>query len=130
MPMATRTLAALGLIVAAAAPMLAQRRSDVIAAEEIERIRANAATAFDVVQTLRPRWLKSREVVMSGRSPESQMEYAPVHVYLNDVDAGGTDYLKTILAENVESMRWLSANHASSRYGPTDGPAIVVTLKR
>jgi hypothetical protein len=32
---------------------------------------------------------------------------------------------------NVLELRWLSANEAASRYGPTDGQtAIVVTLKR
>ena len=51
-------------------------------------------------------------------------------MYLNDVDAGDVDYLKTIPVERVEELRWLSANQAGSRFGPTNGPAIVVTLKR
>jgi hypothetical protein len=127
----TRTLLALVLVVIAAVPLSAQRRSDVITADEIERARPHVGTAYDAVQALRPRWLRAPEAVMSSRRPENQVEAAQLHVYLDDVDAGGVDYLKTILAERVQELRWLSANQASSRYGPTDGgPAIVVTLKR
>ena len=125
----TRTLLTLSLLVLAAVPLRAQRRSDVVTLEEIERARPNVSTAYDVVQTLRPRWLKSREMLLTGRA-DDPVDVAPVHVYLDDVDAGGVDYLKTILAERVFELRWLSANHAASRYGPTAGPAIVVTLKR
>ncbi|MGH2667930.1 MAG: hypothetical protein ACREMM_11310 [Gemmatimonadales bacterium] len=125
----TRTVLVLGAVVLAAAPLQAQRRSNVITAEEIERAQPHVGTAYDAVQRLRPRWLKSRELVLSGR-PDDPLQAAQVHVYLNDVDAGDVDYLKTIPAERVFELRWLSGNQAASRYGPTDGPAIVVTLKR
>jgi hypothetical protein len=126
----TRTLLPLVLVIVAVVPLSAQRRSSVITADEIERARPNVSTAYDVVQTLRPRWLRAPEAVMSGRRPENQVEAAELHVYLDDIDVGGVDYLKTILAERVQELRWLSSNQASSRFGPTDGPAIVVTLKR
>jgi hypothetical protein len=125
----TRTLLTLSLVVLAAVPLPAQRRSDLITLEEIERVRPSVSTAYDAVQTLRPRWLKPREKVLTGR-PDEPVEMAQMHVYLNDLDQGGADYLKTILAESVLELRWLSANQAASRYGPTHGPAIVVTLKR
>lgn len=125
----TRTLLTLSLVAVAALPLRAQRRSDVITLEEIERARPNVSTAYDVVQTLRPRWLKSREALLTGRH-DAPVEAAQVHVYLDDIDMGGVDYLKTILAERVLELRRLSANQAASRFGPSVGPGIVVTLKR
>lgn len=126
MPTIMRTLLVLSVVVLAAAPLRSQRRSDVITAEEIERAKGKGGTAYDAVQTLRPRWLKSSEAFLEGG-----LVYAEgAHVYLNDVDAGDVDYLKTIPAERIAELRWLSANQAASRYGPTNGPGIVVTLKR
>ena len=109
----TRTVLALGAVVLAAAPLRAQRRSNVITAEEVERAQPNVGTAYD-----------------AGPGQVHDLQLAQLHVYLDDVDVGGVDYLKTIPAERVFELRWLSANQAASRYGPTDGPAIVVTLKR
>lgn len=131
MPSTTRTIAllALGAVMLAPAPLRAQRRSDIITAQEIERLGASIGTAYDAVRTLRPRWLRSREMALMGR-PDQPVEAARVHVYLNDVDAGEADYLKTIPAERVLELRWLSTNQAGSRFGPSAGPAIVVTLKR
>ncbi len=124
-----RMLLALGSVMLAATSLQAQRRSDVITAEEIERARPAASTAYDAVRSLRPRWLRVQEAIMTAR-PEDPVEPAQLHVYLNDFEAGGPDYLKTILAEHVQELRWLSSNQASSRFGPTRGPAIVVTLKQ
>jgi len=126
----TRTVLALGAVVLAAAPLRAQRRSNVITAEEVERAQPNVGTAYDAVQRLRPRWLARPREVMHLPRPGHDLQLAQLHVYLDDVDVGGVDYLKTIPAERVFELRWLSANQAASRYGPTDGPAIVVTLKR
>jgi hypothetical protein len=123
-----RPFLVLGLAVLAAAPLEAQRRSDVVRAEEIARVSGKGGTAFTVVQTLRPRWLRARELFMQGDG-SGVVRTAGPHVYLNDVDQGDVDYLKTIPAELVSELRWLSANQAASRFGPTNGPAIVVTLK-
>jgi hypothetical protein len=128
MPTITRTLSVLSLVVLAAAPLRSQRRSDLITAEELARVSGKGGTAFDAVQALRPRWLKVHETFMEGE-PTDLVKSQGAHVYLNDVDQGDVDYLKTIPAELVAELRWLSANQAASRYGPTNGPAIVVTLK-
>jgi len=129
----TSTLVMLSLVaLAGGAPLHGQhRRNKIITAEEIEREKANINTAYDAVETLRPRWLELHEVSrLPGRAAEP-LKATPVRVYLNDVNMGEVDYLKTIPAERVLEMRMLSANETASRYGPTDGQAaIVVTLKR
>ncbi|HYT98824.1 MAG TPA: hypothetical protein VEK85_00510 [Gemmatimonadales bacterium] len=117
---------------AGATPLHAvQRRSNVLTAEEIERAKPNGGSAFEIVETLRPRWLQVRELSRLPGTAGEPLKSTPVYVYVNDVNMGSVDYLKTIPAETVLEMRWLSANETAGRYGPTDGQAaIVVKLKR
>ena len=129
MPTMTGTLLALSALLLSAAPLEAQRRSDVITAEDIHEARPAVGTAYDDVQTLRPQWLRPRDLRLTGR-PDDPLERTTVRVYLDEVDQGEVTYLKTIPAEWVEELRFLSANAAASRFGPSAGPGIVVTLKR
>jgi hypothetical protein len=116
---------------AVGAPLHAQRKSDLLSADEIIRSKGSVSTAYDAVAMLRPRWFARRELArLPGRSTDTPQEIT-VRVYLNDHSMGGADYLKTIPAEQVQELRWMSQNEAASRFGPTDGQAaIVVTLKR
>jgi hypothetical protein len=54
---------------------------------------------------------------------------AEVHVYIDDRDKGDVDFLKTIPAELVESLKFMSMTEVGARFGPSSGPGIVVTLK-
>jgi hypothetical protein len=129
-----------GLVVVAVAALMAggagrrldaQRRDkNVITAEEIERAQPNVRTAYDAVRMLRPRWLQWHELTrIPGRAGEVQQGSEP-HVYLNSHDQGGVDYLRTLAADAVLELHWFDVNEAGGRFGPTDVPAIEVTLKR
>ena len=101
--------------------------STLITATEIERAGPGVANAFDVVQLLRPRWLRAREVLqLPGNNP---MQMAQIHVYMDDHDKGDIEFLKTIPAEIVYTIRFLSTNEVGAEFGPSSGPGIVVTLK-
>jgi len=131
--MRTVALMVLSLSVATLAgrsPLAAQRRSNVLTVEEIQR--ANVGSAYDAVQTLRPRWLQGpKELNRMPANAEESARPAGIAVYVNDVSMGGVDYLKEIPAGTVLELRWLSSFEAASRFGPTEGQsAIVVTLKR
>lgn len=115
------------LLALVATPISAQHRNNVITAQEIAELKGRAANAFDAVQSLRPRWLRARDVYLGGH-PSSMVRSQGAHVYLNDLDQGDVEYLKTIPIELVVELRWISATEAG-RYGPTNGPGIVVTLK-
>jgi hypothetical protein len=120
-----RTLVVLGTLVLAASPLRAQRRS--ITAAEIAKAAGIVTTAYDAVHTLRPRWLQvPRELIQEG----AQGQLVVIHVYQDEHDMGGVDYLKTIPAEHIDTIRWYSMNEAGSRFGPGEGPVIAVTLKR
>ena len=111
-------------------PLCAQRKSNVLTAEEIERANLTASNAYDVVEQLRPRWFATRGLARLPGSPSAPLQGASVRVWLNDHNAGYADYLKTIPANRVQQMRWYSQNEAASRFGPTDDSAIEVVLKR
>jgi hypothetical protein len=113
-----------------AVPLHAQRKTNILMADEIERAKLTATTAYDVVQQLRPRWFATRGLARLPGSPSETLQGASARVWLNDHNAGEVDYLKTIPADQVLEMRWYSQNEAASRFGPTDYPAIEVTLKR
>ncbi len=108
----------------APSPLAAQRRKGILAAEEI--LRANVGSAYDAVQTLRPRWLQPPPELSRQPAPR----FPPVSVYVGDVSMGDVEYLRNIPAVTVLELRWLSPFEAANRFGPTDGQAvIVVTLK-
>ena len=105
-------------------------QKNVLTAEEIEKQGDNITTAYDAVARLRPRWLHPSDVTMQSVGGPS-VQAAQIKVYLNDFNAGDIDYLKSIAAENIQEMRFLSQNETASRFGPTEGQvSIVVTLKK
>jgi hypothetical protein len=118
-------------ILAIGVPLHAQRKTNILTAEEMERAKSGASTAYEVVEMLRPRWFSKRELAKIPGTPTEALQSTGVRVWLNEHNAGDADYLRTIPAERVLQMRWYGANEAASRFGPTDGQAAIeVTLKR
>jgi hypothetical protein len=127
-----RQLFAIGFVsIAVGVPLHAQRKTNILTAEEIEHAKLTASTAYDVVQMLRPRWFEKHELARLPGTPGAAPQDVGIRVWLNEHNAGDVDYLRTIPAERVEQMRWYGQNEAASRFGPTDGSAAIeVTLKR
>ena len=103
--------------------------STLVTEDEIEHARPNVGNAYDVVQLLRPRWLgRAREMVtLPGVGTDARM--AEIHVYMDDRDKGDVEFLKTIPAELIYSLKFMSMTEVGARFGPSSGPGIVVTLK-
>ncbi len=118
-------------LVASAAPAQSKPKSSstLITQEEIERARPSVGNAFDVVRLLRPRWLgRAREMVLMPQ-PGSDARMAEIHVYMDERDKGDIEFLKTIPAELIYSLKYMSMTEVGARFGPSSGPGIVVTLK-
>jgi hypothetical protein len=98
------------LMTACAAAGPRRGSSNVLTREEISR--SNGATAFEVVQELRPHYLRAR-------GPSSGMNPAPAYptVYLNDFRAGGLEALRSIRIVEIEEIRYISAADATTRWG-------------
>lgn len=111
----------------AAAQSKPRSSSTLINEEEIARAQSNVGNAYDLVRMLRPRWLRTHEMVQL-RNTDPQM--AQIHVYIDDHDKGDVEFLKTIPVELIESLNYMSTTEVGARFGPSLGPGIVVTLKR
>lgn len=97
---------------------------------DIERLGSSAANAYDVVQTLRPQWLRKRNDILNLPGVTAGDTGMPeFSVFVNDHEMGGLNFLRALPAEQVYSMRFLTMNEVGARYGPTNGPGIVIVLR-
>jgi hypothetical protein len=131
--MLSRPLVPLCVAMLAMSPLAAQDKpkssSNLITAEEIERAHVN--NGLEAVQLLRPRWLRVREVLTLPGSGETgnDMQMQQIHVYIDERDKGDVEFLRTIPAETIFTLRFMSTNEVGARYGPSSGPGIIVTFK-
>lgn len=102
----------------------ARNRAAVISVEELAT--TAELDAYQAVRRLRPMWLRTRGPVslsLQGR--------AGIRVYVNGSRRGELDVLRSFRATDIESITYLSAPEATTRFGidHSDG-AIMVILKR
>lgn len=95
-----------------------------ITEQQVEEVTPQYSTAYDVVQNLRPLWLRKRGATSITQEGE-------IAVYIDGTRYGTPGDLRTISITSVESMRFLSPSEATNRYGTghTHG-AILVRTKR
>lgn len=85
-------------------------QADMIALEEIEQ-RGPFTSLYDLVQILRPRWLRAQ-------GPDSFMAgQGEVQVHLDGNWLGGVQTMRGLAAHGVTSVRWLNPVDAAARYG-------------
>ena len=94
------------------------------AREFLESRTSQAVNAWEVVETLNPRWLRSRSASVNyGPSYARAVVNGTVRRVLADLYRMSTD--------NIETMRYLSASDATTKYGTGyAGGVIEVTLRR
>lgn len=95
-----------------------------ITEQQVEEVTPQYSTAYEVVQNLRPLWLRKRGAT-------SIMREGDIAVYIDGTRYGTPDDLRTISITSVGSMRFLPPSEATNRYGTghTHG-AIMVSTKR
>lgn len=89
-----------------------------ITAAEIQNI--SVGTAFDAVSKLRPNWLRvgnTRSLEGGGPGSVHDVGSTGLVVYIDGVRAGGPDMLKSINAQSVTRMHYLSPSEATNLYG-------------
>lgn len=103
--------------------------------EEEELQEASGSNAYDIVQSLRPSWLRARR----GRDAFPQADDNPDQpdggggpvVYVDGSEFGDVETLRQIGRDDLEEMEYLSPSDAQTRFGlDHDGGAILVTLRR
>ena len=101
-----------------------RRNPNVMTTEELRQTDAEGLSAFQVIQRMRPQWLRSRGVGSFGGGsslPKVLVEEAPF---------GEVDDLRRMDASEIDELRFLSAADATTRFG-TGYPAgaILVSLR-
>ena len=118
-------VAALALLVVACSSTPRQRSTSrqqrVITIAEIDAVRYT--NAFEVVEALRPQWLRTRGRT-SFRAQES------VKVYLDDSLLGDPLQLRQITTRSISSIRFMDANEATTRWGLDHGHGAIIVLTR
>ena len=98
------------------------RNRDVLTREEIRQ--TQAGNVYEVVQRLRPQWLRPRTAGFVGSGE--------ISVYVDDVRFGTTESLQTVSAQTVEELRWIDAATATQRWGTgnASGAIAITTIGR
>lgn len=87
----------------------AANNSTQITLEEIES--SHQPTLLDVVQALRPMWLRQASTAIAHDQDTG------ISVYLDEQRAGGLDILRQLPATAASSLRYYGASEAQSRFG-------------
>lgn len=99
-------------------------RTGTIQADDI--VSVSATNAYDLVRQLRRGWLISR-----GPTSVSDPRPAYPRVYMDGVDVGELDFLRSIAAADVGEIEFLSTQESNLRYGSGHfGGIILVTTRR
>lgn len=93
--------------------------SEVLTREEIRT--SSATTAYELLQQLRPQFLRSRGA-MGVQDPR------PVYpiVYLNDIRHGSLDILRSIGVEEILDVRFIGAADATTRWGTGHAGGVIL----
>jgi hypothetical protein len=85
-------------------------RSNMISYEELEQ-RATYTNLYDVIEVLRPRWLRTQ-------GPDTFMgQSGEVQVHIDGNWLGSVQTLRSLSPAGVTSIRWLAPIDASARFG-------------
>jgi hypothetical protein len=106
---ATATLALTVTACASAGnPRTTEASRDVVTSIEIDA--TTASSAYDLINRLRPSWLRSMGPGSMGGGVRTQ----EILVYLDDSRLGGLDALRTLSTSGIRSMRYLDATRAAT----------------
>jgi hypothetical protein len=100
-----------------------RRDSELLTIEELAA--TEAATLHQVLQRLRPNWLRSRGQI----SIENTTAGNPV-VYVDDTRMGGVEALHSIIPSEVQEVRHLNAADATNRYGTGHAGGAIIVRRR
>jgi hypothetical protein len=95
-------------------------RANVLTQDEIRR--SNLANAYDIVSTLRPRWMQTRGADSFQRPTEIQ-------VYVDNTRlTNGLNGLREISSLAISKMEWVNPIDASARWGLDHGQGAIVVI--
>ncbi len=132
------SLAALACAAAAGAqnPGNVKKNSNQIVREELQG--TSAANAYELVQALRPQWLRERgqETIRTQKVDRpglrgsivagTAMDEPDILVYINDSRFGNVDALRDIPVTGLGSLEFVSPSKATLRWGSGHSKGVIV----
>lgn len=116
-------LLAIGACAGVKSHRVAPRDRNMITADEIDR--ANASNAYEIVERLRPAFLRTR----GAESLQNPTPPTPI-IYLDGMRYGTLQTLASVPAIGIISIQYLNAIDATQRFGfGNEGGAILITTK-
>ena len=98
-------------------------RGDANVIEREDILGSNRGTAYEVVEMLRPQWLRTR-------SDQSVLRPGGILVYVDDVRYGDLDSLRGINAREIFQMQRYNSTAASQRWGPGHSEGVIYISTR
>lgn len=102
------TVVALSACASSGSAGSAHHSSDQVTSAEIAS--SSATNAYELIERLRPNWLRARSIGSIGGGARSQV----IVVYLDGQRLGDLDSLRNLSAAGIISMQWLDAAKAAT----------------
>lgn len=96
---------------------------DVITREQIEA--SNGRTAYDVIQRVRPTFLRTRGTT----STRTGQETLPT-IYLDGMPFGPLRSLHDLVSDRIEEIRYVNARDATTRWGTGHTAGVILVTTR
>jgi len=132
MHVSRRVLAAVMIALVACAsgggPSAKTQNPSVISQDEIEE--SSASNAFEVIQRLRPSFLRTRGAVHGTPGAANAMEMVDLVVYLNENRLGGTDQLRQIATTDIREIRYFNSSEATTKWGTGHSAGAIQIVSR
>jgi len=113
---------------ASASQSSAPRRGGANMISEAEITSSGVSNAYELIQRLRPAWLRARGT--SSVNGSTGGGDAPV-VYMDGAQLGDLSSLSSVSIQTIRQVQFLSASEATQRFGTNQmGGAILLTSKR
>ena len=105
-----------------------KQNQNVISMDEITE--SAAANAYDLIQRLRPNYLRTRGAVHGTPEGKNKLEPVDVVVYLNENRLGASDQLRQISTLDIREIRYFSASEATTKWGTGHSAGAIQVVTR
>ena len=105
-----------------------KQNPNVISAEEIDA--SSASNAYEVIQRLRPSFLRTRGAVHGTPGATNAMEMVDLVVYLNENRLGGSDQLRQISTSDIREIRYFNSPEATTKWGTGHSAGAIQVVSR
>ena len=106
----------------------ATQNPNLISMEEI--VESSASNAYEVIQRLRPNFLRTRGAVHGTPGAANAMEMVDLVVYLNENRLGGSDQLRQISTTDIREIRYFNSSEATTKWGTGHSAGAIQVVSR